>query len=225
MWQAALANGQRDQSTGLFVRDRYDCGIILQQQGWAQVKEFGIRGGVVLDLGAHIGAATYYLRQWVVPELVVAVEADPANAAAFRRNWDTHRDVVLYEAAVTDAPVLAAHIWRHQRYTSCTTIERRSGREPAAQVETLRFGSLVQQYRPAVIKCDIEASEYSLHWRALEQVPQCRAVLLEAHFTRKQHHAQFAQMHEHLTTMGFMPSAGWTLPARGRAAIVNYSRG
>lgn len=132
-------------------------------------------GDVVLDLGGNIGA---FGRVAVdAGALVVALEPEPDNADLYRENVP---EAEVYEAAVA-AEEGHAPLWLG-RSTASYSLDARRGRNYYVTVRTVTLPQLVREFKPTVIKADIEGAEYQLDWSQLDGV---RALAIEFHFTPK----------------------------------------
>jgi len=131
---------------------------------------------VVLDLGAHIGI-TARLMLDKGARSVVCVEADPANIPLLRRNLRKRKAVIL-PAAVGAKPGRAPFYTRSDRGYVGSILEDPTRKR--ITVPVLPFGGLLKQYRPTIVKSDIEFSEYELpEMRALPD--HVRVVAMEVH--------------------------------------------
>jgi FkbM family methyltransferase len=115
-------------------------------------------GDVALDLGANIGAASRLMLDKGVAK-IIAVEADPTNYRLARRNL-AKRPVTLIWAAV-GAVNGRTTIWIRPDKPYLSSKLRDDGRVPV-KVPSITLGGLLAQYRPSIIKCDIEFGEYDL---------------------------------------------------------------
>jgi len=131
---------------------------------------------VVLDLGAHIGI-TARLMLDKGAKSVVCVEADPANIPLLRRNLRKRKAVIL-SAVVGAKPGRAPFYTRSDRGYVGSILEDPTRKR--ITVPVLPFGGLLKQYRPTIVKSDIEFSEYELpEMRALPD--HVRVVAMEVH--------------------------------------------
>lgn len=134
-------------------------------------------GDTVLDLGAHIGAASLLFLERGAAR-VVAVEPDPANVEQLRANV-AGRPVEIIEAAVgpkAGATDLYAHPARGYLSTTLASDVGRVG----VRVRVVAFGDLLAEHRPAIVKCDIEFGEYALD-QLWDLPPFVRVLALELH--------------------------------------------
>lgn len=116
------------------------------------------RGDVVLDLGANIGAASRLLLDKGAGKVIV-VEPDPTSLILAQRNL-RKRPAVIIHAAVGEKPGrVKIHIRPGRPHLTSTISD--AGRH-AVVVPMVTLGALLEQYRPAIVKCDIEFGEYDL---------------------------------------------------------------
>jgi FkbM family methyltransferase len=134
-------------------------------------------GDVLLDLGAHIGAASRLLLDKGVARSI-CIEADPGNVAILRRNLGRRRDVTILWAAVGAKPGRTAFYVRPDRSFVGSIIPDAGRRR--VMVPVVPFSGLLEQYRPTIVKSDIEFSEYELpELRALPAF--VRVLTMEVH--------------------------------------------
>lgn len=162
---------RRDARTGVLYR-REDK-VIIDEHAYDALPVQD--GDVLLDLGAHIGT-TSRLALDRGAALVVAVEADPANVTMLRMNL---RDrAVIIPAAVGGTAGRTTFYTRADR-PYLGSIYPDSGRR-AVKVPRVSFADLLAQYRPTIVKCDIEFGEYELpELRALPD--HVRVLAMEVH--------------------------------------------
>jgi FkbM family methyltransferase len=115
-------------------------------------------GDVVLDLGAHIGLTSRYLLDKGAAK-AIAVEADPANLPLLRRNL-RGRPVVILAAAVGPVAGRIPFYTRPDRGFVGSILADPKRRR--LMVPMVPFGGLLKEYRPTIVKADIEFSEYEL---------------------------------------------------------------
>lgn len=133
-------------------------------------------GDVLLDLGAHIGAATSLLLSKGVAKSI-CIEADPENISFLRRNL-TRKPATILWGAVGDKPGRVPFFIRADRHFVGSILED-TGRKRIT-VPVLPLSGLLEQYRPTIVKCDIEFAEYGLpELRALPDF--VRVLTMEVH--------------------------------------------
>lgn len=134
------------------------------------------RGDVVLDLGAHIGLASRMFLSKGAGR-TIAVEADPANLTLLRRNLRRFPATIL-PAAVGSKPGRTTFYTRSDRGFVGSTLADPTRRR--IDVPVVPLSGLLTEYRPTIVKSDIEFSEYDLpELRALPD--HVRTVAMEVH--------------------------------------------
>jgi FkbM family methyltransferase len=134
--------------------------------------------GVALDLGAHIGASAQLMRNKGA-EMVVAVEADPANAALLMLNSDEHTHVI--NVAVTAAGGWAMLSRNQHGHTTTHYTQFSSAQRSPLPVPAIPYWVLYEHVRPSVLKVDIEYGEWDF-WEDLWNLPHTNVIQIEFHF-------------------------------------------
>lgn len=133
-------------------------------------------GDVVLDLGAHIGLTSRLFLQKGASRSI-AVEADPANLQLLHRNLSGFRATIL-PAAVGAKPGRIDFYTRADRGFVGSILADPTRRKVSVPIVPL--SGLLKEYRPTVVKSDIEFSEYELpELRALPD--HVRVLAMEVH--------------------------------------------
>ncbi len=149
-------------SMGMYVRDRGDIGIIREQSLYKDMLQFK-KPGLLLDLGAHIGASVRFFLDNSIADTIISVEPDPSNFNMLVKNWGCDNRVELHQQAVVDDTAQeTVPLYLGKTYSSDNSLENFRGRR-RIDVPTIQFDELLAR-RPRAIKCDIEGSEYSLDW-------------------------------------------------------------
>lgn len=172
---------RRDPATGLLYRpgDTFIIEDVRTNYAKLPVKA----GDVLLDLGANIGAVSLLALSKGAAR-IVAVEADPNNIALLRRNLGK-RALILWAAVGATAGRLPFYVDRAHPFQSSRVAARGSRR---IEVPMVPFAGLLEQYRPTIVKCDIEFGEYDLP--ELARLPDhVRVLAMEIHVR----HRRFAQ--------------------------------
>jgi FkbM family methyltransferase len=138
------------------------------ERGTLDALDRHVRPGVeVLDIGAWVGPVTLYAAARGAAR-VIAVEADPAAAAALRDNLALNPDlaerVTVVERAVAPAPGVVRLGARRKRGDSMSSVLLGAGPgawtapgvTPAELLDMLTPGA------PAFVKIDVEGAEYGL---------------------------------------------------------------
>lgn len=131
-------------------------------------------GQVVLDLGAHIGVASQLFLSKGAAH-TVAVEADPSNIVLLRRNLPARRSTILWAAVASHAGRMPFYVRADRAYVGSIVADDTRQR---VVVPAVPLAGLLRRYRPAILKVDIEFSEYVLpELRALPE--DVRTVAIE----------------------------------------------
>ena len=133
-------------------------------------------GDVVLDLGAHIGTASrLFLAKGAAR--TIAIEADPENIPLLRRNLAGKPATVIWSAVGPTAGRTAFYTRADRSYVGSVLADDQRRR---LTVPMVPFEGLLRQYRPTVVKADIEFAEYGLpELRALPS--HVRVLAMEVH--------------------------------------------
>ena len=134
------------------------------------------KSDVVLDLGAHIGLTSrLFLSKGARHS--IAVEADPANLPLLRKNL-ARLPATILPAAVGPKPGRTEFYTRSDRGFVGSILEDKDRKK--LMVPVVPFSGLLTQYRPTIVKADIEFSEYELP--ELHALPDhVRIVAMEVH--------------------------------------------
>jgi FkbM family methyltransferase len=134
---------------------------------------------IVLDLGANIGASGRLFLDKGAGR-VIAVEPDPTSLVFARRNLASKRATVIWAAVGPKRGRMRFYPSAAQPYLS-SKLPAKGRRAIGVAVVTLE--ALMAEYRPTVIKCDIEFGEYDLP--ALYDLPgHVRVLAMELHVRR-----------------------------------------
>src|ERR1017187_2204885 len=161
-------SGLYQHENGLWLRNstERDVDIVNEQhRDYKELEELDYSGKIVLDIGGHIGCFVWFARQHLHPKLIVSIEPDPNNIWVHKRNCKGS-DVVLLTGAVMPMGVHTAKLYLAPRYPSTNHVFPTRGRKEVT-VSAYHLRSLLQQYKPALIKCDIEGAEFMLDWARL----------------------------------------------------------
>jgi FkbM family methyltransferase len=182
----------------------------------------------VLDLGAHVGAFT----SWIAPHVdhVVAVEMIPETARYLHLNVDGIAHVDVVEAAVVvDGIAGYATAYTRGRGNPMSAFSGFSERQPRAgdhayQVSAVSLPWLLQEWKPSIVKFDIETAEYSVitpNARLLAETG-VRELIGELHASTD-HTVRLAQeLHHSLIAAGYQPSGPAPRKPSGWGKVVHY---
>ena len=188
----------RHQPSGLYVRDREDIFIILEQQSWKPLLKMPAPGGLLLDLGGFIGdSAWWFLNHQVVSE-VISFEPLASNIHVFNQNWYDDVRVRLIPAAVISDQTGSITMHLSKRI-SCSSVEHFRGRS-TIKVSTFEWSDALA-FKPSVIKCDVEGSEYTYDWSLLPE--SVRIVAMELHQFRPAWLIESRRIDKQLLFLGF----------------------
>ena len=156
--------------------------IIRQYLDFARLEP----GQTVLDLGAYAGDSTYFFARAVGPRgKVVAVEPDPANLAALRRNVSEHG---LAQVAVEGSAILdrdGTISFQAEGSIGSGIAEASDQRGFEITVPTVTLATLLARHdvdRPQFIKMDIEGAEVRVLEGNLELLRRLRPrMIIEPH--------------------------------------------
>lgn len=130
------------------IRPGTDDGAVIEEVWWENVYRMTsdlLRGAVVVDVGANVGAFTA-LAVAAGAALVVAIEPDPDNFEALRRNT-AGESVVLVNAAVGDEP----RVGRLEGVGAGVTVVA----DHMGTIPVHRLDDLLDHYAPAVDRIDV----------------------------------------------------------------------
>lgn len=168
---------QRDASSGLWYRPKAMDRFIIDEVRTVYDRMPIEPGDVALDLGAHLGAASRLMLDRGAAK-VIAVEPDPNNLVVLRRNLEGYPAEIV--AAVVGPEAGEGELYsRADRPFLNTTFGYEPGRTVLI-VPVVTLGALLEEYRPTVIKCDVEFGEYGMP--ELHELPDhVRVLAMEVH--------------------------------------------
>jgi len=181
----------------------------------------------VLDLGAHVGAFTTWIAPYV--ERVVAVEMIPETARYLHLNVDGIAHVEVLEGAVTGELGTAVTAYTRGHGNPMSAFSGLSERQPRAgdhafTVQARPLPWLLNQYKPDIIKFDIETAEYSVITPNAFQLAnwEVRELIGELHASTD-HTVRLAQeLHHSLQAVGYRPSGPAPQKPSGWGKVVHY---
>jgi len=210
----------------LFIRpNTADAYALHESHGYHRL---GVKAGdVMLDLGAHIGCVASRAAL-IGAAKVISIEAELENFTLLQQNTRTFQNVECYNAAVyggTDPTVTLHRVARRDDggYSTGTHSCVFTTRGGTVEVPRLDFRELLEEYKPTVIKCDIEGSEWTLDWSNLPT--SVRSIGIEYHHRYGRHKDKMVTLHELLTSQGFAPVHNLNLESKFSAIIAFYARG
>lgn len=120
--------------------------------------------GIVLDIGANIGAFTVYAAR--TADMVIAIEASSENFTRLKRNVDLNSlsNTHVKHACVSSRPgVSALHYHETNNGMSSTTFKGPS--KYTEQVKNVTFSDIFQRHKIThidFVKCDVEGGEFDI---------------------------------------------------------------
>ena len=176
-----------NRASGLLYRpDTNDLSVISEIREYAGLLAELQPDDVVLDLGANIGVMTFTMLQKVAR--VIAVEPEPGNLEVLYANRDAldkYGRVDILECAATQETGDRDFWINTGKGKSMHSIEFRRGRTKTT-VHGVAFSDIIEEWKPTVIKCDIEGGEYELVPTFASLPAFVRAVGLELHLMNKE---------------------------------------
>lgn len=164
----------RDRRSGMLIRkgDQLIIDEVKTVYGSVPVQ----RGDVLLDLGAHIGAASRLLLGKGVAR-TVCIEADPTNIPMLRANLRGKPATILWAAVGAKAGQADFYTRADRGFVGSVLAD--PDREKV-KVHVVPLSGLLKEYRPTIVKSDIEFAEYGLpELRALPAF--VRVLAMEVH--------------------------------------------
>lgn len=199
--------------------DAYDDYIIREQGSYGRLKIQPFEA--VMDVGGQIGAfVRWAAEQGAGP--IISYEPDKENFKLLCCNTTTSLKQGLVNcvwAAVvgTDDEQVDLFINDKKNKGLHSTIPRR-GRS-AIRVPAVRFSSELAEFRPSVLKVDIEGGEYELDWAEALSAWKPRVIGLELHLTQKAWREEKAEaLMDLIRSFGYegggpVPATSWTMLA------------
>ncbi len=138
--------------------DSYVVNEIQRSYGMLNVK-----GKTVFDVGANIGAFTVWASKQGAG-LVVAFEPEPYNFEMLQTNvFKLKGNYATHKIALTTGDDSSVELWiaPSGKNPGNSSLTPRRGRIPV-KVSTGNFYYMLEQYRPEVIKMDVEGAEFDL---------------------------------------------------------------
>ena len=134
---------------------------------------------VILDLGGHIGSAAQMFLK--LGARTISIEPLPSNFEVLSKNVSAFDGRgIAFHAAVGPMDMESMTLYIHPKnHSAMGRTQPVRGRE-ALKVPAVHLEELFEQYKPTIIKCDIEHGEYELP--ALLNLPKhVRGLFMELH--------------------------------------------
>ncbi len=141
-------------------KDTYDSYVVNEIQ-----RSYGmldVKGKVVFDIGANIGAFTVWASKQGA-DLVVAFEPEPYNFEMLQLNVFELKSYATHKIALTTGDDANVVLWiaPSGKNPGNSSLIQRRGRTPV-EVATGNFYFMLERYKPEVIKMDVEGAEFDL---------------------------------------------------------------
>jgi FkbM family methyltransferase len=165
---------------GIYMRKgTYDLEVMKEVKrtfGWLDVE-----GKRVLDIGAHIGTFSHMAHAKGAKE-IWAIEPEYSNYQMLLGNVGSFTKT--YNAALVSGDTKEVELYEasYKASTNHSTIPIK-GRK-AVKVPAVKFGEILEEFQPEVIKMDCEGAEYDLLETTLPESVQ--EIALEIHLFRKE---------------------------------------
>lgn len=161
---------------------------------------------IILDIGGHIGTFAVPLAKRV--QKIATVEMDPSNYKLLEANVRFYNNIVPLNKAVvsnehSDTPV---EYYKASKNTGAHSIYVKRRRGNPLTAEVIRIGELLSAYKPTIIKCDVEGSEYDIFNADLKLPDFVKQIIIEFHFGRKEFRTLANITIANLQSQGFTPS-------------------
>jgi len=172
----------KDKKTGLYYRENtYDLNIIKEMNCYGELE---FKNKIILDIGGNIGAfADFALRHGAYK--VISVEPELDNFSILKKN-STDKNIICLNFAVLNSSKKEVNIYLNEKKNKAIhSLFIKKGRESCQTVKTININTLIDNYRPEVIKIDIEGSEYYI-FNYNQNIASCvRQLAIEFHLTKK----------------------------------------
>lgn len=125
--------------------------------------EIDYKDKICLDLGANLGGFTKIALDNGASKVCV-VECDTRNFEKLSKSFKEEKNVDLYHAAVSNQETEKIQIYKNnskQAHCSVSIVKRAKFKE-YDEVRNVRIGKLLEQYKPDIVKVDIEGGEYEI---------------------------------------------------------------
>lgn len=171
----------KKQSNGYYIRvDTFDPGSV--KECLRNYSDIDVKDKVVLDLGANIGGFAKMAVDAGAKQ-VIAVEPCPDNFAMLQLNSPKSLNLNAAVSEHSDPKCAFYYATSQRNSVSSSTAKRRNSSDISVEVDSYNFSALLEQYRPQVLKIDIEGKEYDL-LDTIDKIPDfVETVAIEFHKT------------------------------------------
>ena len=216
-----------------FLHRAWRYRLRTEKQELAYVRSLRLIGRTVVDIGAHRGIYSYWLREAVGPAgRVIAFEPQPEMIAELKKFKQSFRarNLEIIESGLSDTPGTAT-LQRQGDHTGGASLEPNAHTHASEQTATFqvpvttldaffadRAGDPSMPPGPvALIKCDVEGHERAVFKGAERLLREDRpAILFECHDT----HARAGDVFEDLKSLGYR---GWLLDGAAHHPVERYA--
>lgn len=169
----------REPTTGLWCReDTLDEYIIKEQHCYDPLLQF-VKGNVVMDIGANIGAFAYKALE-AGAAYVISFEPDPDNINMF--NMQGLDNVKLIKGAISQERGTAKLYVNSGKNKGMHSLQPVNGRK-TVDVKTYSFMKAIERYAPDFLKVDIEGGEFEFD---MSHIPEgVKGIAIEIHLNHK----------------------------------------
>lgn len=171
-----MAKLYREAHTGLWCRrDTLDEYVVKEQSSYKQLFNL-IHNKTVLDIGANIGAFAYNAIESGAKK-VISFEPDPDNVRVYKKQGLSS---ILIEKAVSNRNGTSRLYINSHKNKGLHSLQPINGRA-SIPIELISFADILEEYKPSIIKIDIEGGEYDLD---LYDIPSfVKAIAIEIHLS------------------------------------------
>lgn len=143
---------------------------------------------VCLDLGANIGGFIKIAIDSGAKE-VVAIECDARNFKKLSESFKDVENVLLIEAAVSNINEPTVKLYKSgskNNHCSTSIIQKTALFKEYDEVRNVLITDLLEEYKPDIVKIDIEGAEYGILDAVIEYKPDF--LFVELHVGKVKHH-------------------------------------
>lgn len=154
-----------------YRRDSFDRDSVQEcLENYVKTRDL-VKGKRVLDLGANVGGFTRMAVEGGAAH-VMAIEPCPFNYDILCKNSPTSENIHAAVGEDDSKDCLFYYANSKRNSVSSATIKRRNSTDVTITVPAIRFSNLLEEYKPEVLKCDIEGKEYDL-LDSIDKIPDC----------------------------------------------------
>lgn len=186
----------------VWVRRGADIGEIHTQRGEYRRFLKNLRyshDALLLDLGAYIGETAVYFREELGLTRSVSVEPLLDNFSVAEINLAPYNQAKLLHGGVVGDDREQVILFIGREYLSSSSLEYFKGRQSVV-APAIKDVDLFA-FNPAIIKCDIEGSEFGIRWNLVPD--SVTEIIMELHQNRPQWIEQGRALDETLLSLGF----------------------